>query len=160
MNRFQVLLSNSTSAAPARWDTSSSNGASPSVRPVPPTQAGGLLRTSTQPRPSSPKIHQATHGQTGVIENKHSTARSTFARVRVNAHTDARTRFMIADRPTADRRMGIHPQLANVDLAVCGHLAVGLYTMTKCMNLWANSIDFERRLFVSFITAEFLVQAF
>ena len=33
------------------------------------------------------------------VENKHSTARLTFARVRVNAHTDARTRFVIADRP-------------------------------------------------------------
>jgi len=28
-------------------------------------------------------------------------------------------------RPTADYRMGIHPQLANVDLAVYGDLAVG-----------------------------------
>jgi hypothetical protein len=36
---------------------------------------------------------------TGAIENKHSTARSTFARVRVNVHTDARTRFVIAGRP-------------------------------------------------------------
>ena len=35
----------------------------------------------------------------GVIENKVSTARSTYARMWVNAHTDARTRFVIADRP-------------------------------------------------------------
>ena len=35
----------------------------------------------------------------GVIENKHSTARSTFARVTVNAHTYAPTQFVIADRP-------------------------------------------------------------
>jgi hypothetical protein len=28
-------------------------------------------------------------------------------------------------RPTADHRIGIHPQLANVDLAVYGDLAVG-----------------------------------
>jgi hypothetical protein len=28
-------------------------------------------------------------------------------------------------RPTADYRMGIHPQLANVNLAVYGDLAVG-----------------------------------
>jgi len=34
---------------------------------------------------------------TGVIENNFSTTRSTFARVWVNAHTDARTRFVIAD---------------------------------------------------------------
>ena len=38
-------------------------------------------------------------GLTGVIENNVSTARSTFARAWVNAHTDARTRFVIADRP-------------------------------------------------------------
>ena len=36
---------------------------------------------------------------TGVIENNYSTARSTFARLWVNAHTDERTRFVIADRP-------------------------------------------------------------
>ena len=36
---------------------------------------------------------------TWVNENKPSTARSTFARVRVNVRTDVRTQFVIADRP-------------------------------------------------------------
>ena len=36
---------------------------------------------------------------TWVIENNYSTARSTFSRLWVNAHTDERTRFVIADRP-------------------------------------------------------------
>ena len=61
---------------------------------------------------------------TGVIENKHSTARSTFARVWVNAHTDARTRFVIADRPHTIVWAFTH-NLANVELAVYGDLAVG-----------------------------------
>ena len=60
---------------------------------------------------------------TGVIENKHSTARSTFARVWVNAHTDARTRFVIADRPQTIV-WAFTLNLANVDLAVYGDLAV------------------------------------
>jgi len=33
------------------------------------------------------------------MNNNYSTARSTFPRLRVNAHTDERTRFVIADRP-------------------------------------------------------------
>jgi len=41
----------------------------------------------------------ATGPGTGVIENNVSTARSTFARAWVNAHTYARTRFVIAGRP-------------------------------------------------------------
>ena len=37
-----------------------------------------------------------------------------------------RRMVLIRDRrPTADHRMGIHPQLANADLAVYGDLAVG-----------------------------------
>ncbi len=36
---------------------------------------------------------------TRVIQNHVSTARSTFVRLWVNAHTDAQTRFVIADRP-------------------------------------------------------------
>jgi hypothetical protein len=47
---------------------------------------------------------------TGVIENNVSTARSAFARMWVNAHTDA-TDSMRDRRPTADYRMGIHPEL-------------------------------------------------
>jgi len=36
---------------------------------------------------------------TGIIENNVSTARSTFARLSVNAHTHVWARFVIADRP-------------------------------------------------------------
>jgi len=61
---------------------------------------------------------------TGVIENNISTARSTFARVWVNAHTDVRSRFGIADRPQTIV-WAFTLSLANVDLAVYGDLAVG-----------------------------------
>jgi len=61
---------------------------------------------------------------TGVIENKHSTARSTFARVWVNANTDERTRLVIADRPHTIV-WAFTLRLENVDLAVYGDLAVG-----------------------------------
>ena len=54
----------------------------------------------------------------------HGGSRSTFARVRVNAHTDARTRFVIADRPQTIV-CAFTLSLANVDLAVYGDLAVG-----------------------------------
>jgi len=60
----------------------------------------------------------------GVIENNVSTVRSTFARVWVDAHTDARTRFVIADRPQTIV-WAFTLNLANVDLAVYGDLAVG-----------------------------------
>ena len=55
-----------------------------------------MCRCTISSRPSG--YHQATP-DTGVIENHYSTARSTVARMWVNAHTDERTRFVIAERP-------------------------------------------------------------
>ena len=56
--------------------------------------------------------------------NNYSTARSTFARVWLNAHTDVRTGFVIADRPHT-LVWAFTLSLVNVDLAVYGDLAVG-----------------------------------
>jgi len=55
-----------------------------------------LLGVPGNARPPPP--HAPPPPCAGVIENNVSTAISTFARVRVNAHTDAQTRFVIADR--------------------------------------------------------------
>ena len=41
-------------------------------------------------------------------------------------------------RPTADHRMGIHPQLANVDLAVYGDLAVGRVVILNNPRAWVG----------------------
>jgi len=97
MKCFQVLLSISTCAATPRI-----------VHRLDRDTSGCLVLAR----------NSATAGPgTRVIENNVSTARSTFARVWVNAHTDARTRFVIADRPQTIL-WAFTLSLANVDLAV------------------------------------------
>jgi len=59
----------------------------------------GVAVSTAWPSHSFPHCLLRVYQSQGVVENKQSTARSTFVRVRVNAHTDPRTRFVIADRP-------------------------------------------------------------
>jgi len=97
-----------------RCSTGSSNASPPlydSLMPTPSTRDLHKQNSAAQLRPtqeshSKTEMHHLDSLQncivgsgTGVIENNVSTARSTFARAWVNAHTDARTRFVIADRP-------------------------------------------------------------
>jgi len=144
MNRFQTLLSVSTCAA-TFWmfiESVVKDAKGRGIADKYPTWVGsrvGDISTGARANSSSfghlYHVYEVLYGQshlmtwmipgTGVIEINYSTARSTFARLWVNAHTDARTRFVIADRPQTLVWALLTLSLANVDMAVYGDMAVG-----------------------------------